>query len=88
MLGRLEMDVDECIAKFDSTCERIFKNRSYASGSKRSWKFTSRKRGIEPNIAFDHNILEECIKDIVHERGSVDAENELLNDGKKRKCKV
>lgn len=74
MLGRLEMDVEDCISAYTSMFETIFG-----------------KKGLPVSIwgkikgRFDSNVLEECIRAILKERGLSEAE--LFNDGKER-CKV
>lgn len=74
MLGRLEMDVDECIAAYTSMFRTIFG-----------------KRGLPFNILgkikgrFESTVLEECIVEILKQRGL--SKNELVNDGKDR-CRV
>ena len=74
MLGRLEMDVDECIEAYTSMFKTIFG-----------------KKGLPVSIwgkikgRFDSDVLEECIREILKERGLSEAEP--FNDGKER-CKV
>lgn len=74
MLGRLEMDVEECIDAYTTMFKTVFG-----------------KKGLPVNMwgkvkgRFDSNVLEECIKKILKDRGL--PEEELLNDGKER-CKV
>lgn len=74
MLGRLEMDVDECIEAYASMFETIFSKKGLPVNM---WgKIKGR---------FDSSILKDCIRKILTERGL--SEGELLNDGKER-CKV
>ncbi|CZR68366.1 uncharacterized protein PAC_18265 [Phialocephala subalpina] len=74
MLGRLEMDIEDCIAAYTSMFETVFG-----------------KKGLPVNIwgkvkgRFDSDVLEECIRKILKERGLSEAEP--FNDGKER-CKV
>jgi hypothetical protein len=74
MLGRLEMDVDECIEAYTSMFKTIF--------AKKDLPFN-----IWGNIKgrFDSTVLEECIHKILEDRGL--SKREPLNDGNKR-CKV
>lgn len=74
MLGRLEMDVDECIEAYTSLFETIVGKKGLPVNM---WgKIKGR---------FDSTALEDCIKKILKERGL--PEGEPLNDGKER-CKV
>lgn len=80
MLGRLEMDVDECIECYKALSKQIFE--------KSHW-FPVRYN-LDINAKFDSNALEESIEKIVkdHTAEGKDPKNELLNDGTERKCKV
>ena len=74
MLGRLEMDVDECIEVYTRMFEAVFGKKGLPVNM---WgKLKGR---------FDSTVLEECIKIILTERGL--PEGEPLNDEKER-CKV
>ncbi|KAH6665736.1 phospholipase, patatin family protein [Halenospora varia] len=74
MLGRLEMDVDECIKEYTNMFETIFGKKGLPVNM---WgKIKGR---------FDSTVLEECIRKILEDRGL--SEGTLLNDGKER-CKV
>ncbi|KAL5330889.1 hypothetical protein ACEPPN_000414 [Leptodophora sp. 'Broadleaf-Isolate-01'] len=74
MLGRLEMDVDECIEEYTSMFETIFGKKGLPVNL---WgKIKGR---------FDSTVLEQSIKGILKKRGL--AEDALLNDGNER-CKV
>ncbi|RAO73453.1 uncharacterized protein BHQ10_009465 [Talaromyces amestolkiae] len=77
MLGRLEMDVDECIKAYVKLMERVFKDklRMVPLG----WK-------LEIKSKFNQNELKAAILDVLTEH-DVD-ENTLFNDGKDRKCRV
>ncbi|TPX25061.1 hypothetical protein DIZ76_010510 [Coccidioides immitis] len=77
MLGRLEMDVDECISKFSQISEEIFRERS-------SWFLLDRKARIKGR--FDSKNLERAVRAVLKERNV--AENEMLDDGVSRGCKV
>ncbi|KAH7364622.1 phospholipase, patatin family protein [Rhexocercosporidium sp. MPI-PUGE-AT-0058] len=74
MLGRLEMDVDECIEEYTSMFETIFGKKGLPVNR---W---GRIKG-----RFDSTVLEQYIKGILKKRGL--AEDALLNDGNER-CKV
>ncbi|KAH9209887.1 acyl transferase/acyl hydrolase/lysophospholipase [Leptodontidium sp. 2 PMI_412] len=74
MLGRLEIDVDECIEEYTSMFEAIFGKKGLPVNM---WgKIKGR---------FDSTVLEQCIKGILKKRGL--AEDALLNDSNER-CKV
>ncbi|KAI9652351.1 MAG: hypothetical protein M1829_001664 [Trizodia sp. TS-e1964] len=74
MLGRLEMDVEECINAYTSMFGTIFKKKNLPIN------FLGKIKG-----RFKSSVLEACIIDIL--RGLGLSENEALNDGKER-CKV
>jgi hypothetical protein len=74
MLGRLEMDIDECIEAYTSMFEKIFGKKGLPIDIR--GKIKSR---------FDSTVFEQCIRKILKERGLSD--EELFNDGKER-CKV
>jgi hypothetical protein len=81
MLGRLEMNVDECITAYKDLCSQVFVKERVPL----SW--TGKVKG-----RFDSKILERVIKDFVgkHLEGR-NAETEPFNDsknGKQRNCKV
>jgi hypothetical protein len=69
MLGRLGMDVDTCIEKYNSMCRKIFADKGIpvrlraAQGS----RFGIGKKSIALKGAFDHTILEKCIQDVIME---------------------
>lgn len=75
MLGRLEMDVDECINAYTSMFKRIFG-----------------KKGLPFNMLgkikgrFDSMVLEDCIREILEQRGL--SLMEPFNDEKDRDCRV
>jgi hypothetical protein len=74
MLGRLEMDVDECIDIYTNMFEKIFGKKGLP---------LNRRASIKGR--FDSKVLENCITKILKDRGL--SEKEPLNDGKER-CKV
>jgi hypothetical protein len=75
MLGRLEMDIDECIDAYTSIFKRVFG-----------------KKGLPVNMLgkikgrFDSMVLEDCIREILEQRGQSTMEH--FNDEKDRACKV
>lgn len=75
MLGRLEMDVDECIDAYTIMFKRIFG-----------------KKGLPVNMLgkikgrFDSMVLEDCIREILEQRGQ--STMEPFCDEKDRTCKV
>lgn len=74
MLGRLEMDIDECIKTYTSMFQTLFASKGLPIN------ILGKIKG-----RFDSAVFEKCIGKILRERGLSDAE--LLNDGKER-CKV
>ncbi|KAJ5369811.1 uncharacterized protein N7496_005903 [Penicillium cataractarum] len=80
MLGRLEMDVSECIKAYITLSKEIFE--------KSAW--FPLKRNLDVNDRFDSAALERCIRDIVKKNigEGKNPDVELLNDGSKRNCKV
>ncbi|KAH6711738.1 phospholipase, patatin family protein [Leptodontidium sp. MPI-SDFR-AT-0119] len=77
MLGRLEMDVDECIAAYSDLAAAVF-------GEKLCRVPVTIKGNIKPR--FDSAKLEEAIRKVVAQKGVLDTE--LLNDGKERGCRT
>jgi len=77
MLGRLEMDVDECIAAYSDLAAAVFgqKLRSFPI----NWKFE-----IKPQ--FDSAKLESAIRKVVVQSGA--SETDLLNDRTERGCRT
>ena len=84
------MDVDACIKKYNLMCKRIFTNKGLpvrleaAKGS----RFGIGKKSVALRGAFDHTVLEECIREVVKESGSEHATDELLDNGREGRCKV
>lgn len=74
MLGRLEMDVDDCIKEYTSMFKMIFGQKVLPVTP------LGKVKG-----RFDSTILEQCVGKILKERGL--SEHEPLNDGTER-CKV
>jgi len=77
MLGRLEMDVDECIMNYIKLMENIFDERSKRLPF--GWKGQ-----VKPQ--FNSTRLESAIKKVITTSGA--AEADLFNDGNVRGCKV
>ncbi|OGM48646.1 hypothetical protein ABOM_002049 [Aspergillus bombycis] len=77
MLGRLEMDVDECIEKYTSLMEEVFRKQ-------RVWLPFNWRGNIEAR--FDSDRLAYAVKQVVLEKEGV--ETSPLDDGKSNRCKV
>lgn len=81
MLGRLEMDVDTCIERYNSMCKRIFADKGIpvrlSAGGKR---FSFGGKSIAIKGAFDHQILEQCIKEIIVENSEDPAVRQELSE--------
>jgi hypothetical protein len=75
MLGRLEMDVGECIDTYTNMFKTIFGKKGLPVN------MLGKIKG-----RFDSIVLEECIRGILEERGLSEAEP--LSNGKDRGCKV
>jgi hypothetical protein len=74
MLGRLEMDVDECIDTYSSMFKTIFGKKGLPINMK-----------VKLQSRFDSAVLEKCIRDILTARGLSEAEP--FNNGNDS-CKV
>jgi hypothetical protein len=77
MLGRLEMDVDECIAAYTDLAADVF-------GDRLSRFPVNIKGGVKPR--FDSTKLESAIKKVITQKGVSDTD--LLNDGIGRGCRT
>ncbi|KAH8816491.1 phospholipase, patatin family protein [Xylogone sp. PMI_703] len=77
MLGRLEMDVDECIMAYRTSMKTVFKKRS------RRW-LVNRKGQIKAR--FDSGRLKVVIESVIESKGL--SKTSLFNDGSQRGCKV
>ena len=77
MLGRLEMDVDECIAAYSDLAAAVF-------GEKISRVPVNIKGKIRPR--FDSAKLEGAIRKAVAQSGV--SETDFLNDGTERGCRT
>jgi hypothetical protein len=77
MLGRLEMDVDECIAAYTDLAEAVF-------GKKQSLLPFNFKGKVKSR--FDAAKLESAVRKVVEDSGA--PENDLFNDGAERGCRT
>jgi hypothetical protein len=75
MLGRLEMDVDTCIAKYTELMQAVFKEESSRLPFSKSGKVKAR---------FDSAKLRGAIEDVIASSGA--SLTDAFNDGKKRGC--
>ena len=77
MLGRLEMDVDKCIAAYSNLAAAVF-------GEKPSRIPVTVKGKLKPR--FDSTKLEDAVRRVVTQNGA--SETQLFNDGTERGCKT
>jgi hypothetical protein len=77
MLGRLEMDVDECITAYSDLAASVF-------GEKRSRIPFNFKGKVQQR--FDSTKLEGAIRKAIVQNGASEAD--LLNDGTERRCRT
>ncbi|KAF2176554.1 kinase subdomain-containing protein [Zopfia rhizophila CBS 207.26] len=77
MLGRLEMDVDECITAYKDLVAAVF-------GEKRGFVPFSIMGEVKPR--FDSAKLESAIRKVVVQRGI--SETDMLNEGTERGCRT
>lgn len=77
MLGRLEMDIDECIAEYSELSETVFGGKLHQRNFTLDGKIDSRT---------DPERLEIAVKTVLNHREL--PENSVLSDGKDRHCKV
>jgi len=77
MLGRLEMDVDECISAYSKLMETVFNEKS--SSLPVSWTGRTKAR-------FDSKKLKDAIEDVITRYGA--SKTELFNNGNHRGCRV
>jgi hypothetical protein len=75
MLGRLEMNIDDCIAAYTSLSDRIFTKKRYRI------KIDGKVQG-----RFDTAELERAIKDVIRRQGLL--EDELLKQPDAGRCKA
>jgi len=77
MLGRLEMDVDQCIAAYSELAEAVFGEKLRSLPFNLKGKITSR---------FDSAKLEEAVTKAIIQSGA--SKIDLLNDGVERGCRT
>jgi len=77
MLGRLEMDVDECIAAYIDLAKAVFSQKK----SRLPFNFTGKVKA-----QFDSSKLEKAILETIKKMGISKAE--LFNDRTERGCKT
>jgi hypothetical protein len=77
MLGRLEMDVDKCIAAYSDLAEAVF--------SKKKRRLLFNLKG-KVKAQFDSSKLEKAIRDTV--KGADFSETDLFNNGNERGCRT
>lgn len=76
MLGRLEMDVDECITAYSELAKVVFRQNLSSVPSNTEGKVKER---------FDSVKLEKAIREVVQRASS---ETDLFNDGTERGCRT
>jgi len=77
MLGRLQMDVDECITAYTGLMKTVFEKKRLRLPI--DWKGKTKSR-------FDAAKLESAVKEVITSRGA--KETDLFNDGLERGCRV
>lgn len=77
MLGRLEMDVDECIDKYSDLAAAVFGERLSSIPVNFKGDITAR---------FDSAKLESAIQKVIEDSGA--SKQDLFNDGTKRGCRT
>lgn len=77
MLGRLEMDVDECITAYSDLAKAVF--------CQKKSRLPFNLKG-KVNAQFDSSKLEKAVRETI-KKCSV-SETELLNDGAERGCRT
>ena len=77
MLGRLEMDVDDCIAAYNRLIKTVFEERAHRIPLTLSGRLRSR---------FDSAKLKAAVQEVITSQGY--SLEEQFNDGKPRGCKV
>lgn len=77
MLGRLEMDVDECIGAYSDLAAAVF-----------GGKLSSIPVNVKGNVKarFDSAKLESAIRKVVEDSGA--SNEDLFNDGTERGCRT
>ncbi|OCK92590.1 phospholipase [Cenococcum geophilum 1.58] len=85
MLGRLQMDVDECISEYKHIMNMVFEEKAgWLPISSMSWLPISWRGRIKAR--FDSKRLEGAIKEVITRCGA--SESDLFNDGNPRECRV
>lgn len=77
MLGRLEMDVDECISAYVELMKTVFEEKSSSLSISGTGRIKAR---------FDSSRLKDAIVKLITRYGA--CETDLFNDGKARGCRV
>ena len=77
MLGRLEMDADECIKAYSELMKTVFMKKS-------SWLPITWTGKV--NARFDSRRLEGAVKNVISNKGV--SPTDALNDGKERGCRT
>jgi hypothetical protein len=77
MLGRLEMDVDECISAYSALMKAVFDEKS-------SWLPIGWTGRIKAQ--FDSKRLKNAIEEVITRHGA--SKEDLFNDGTSRGCRV
>ena len=77
MLGRLEMDVDECIAAYNELMKVVFEQR--LNRSPFDWK-------LRPKARFDSRTLKSAVEKLLVRKGA--SAIDKFNDGKERSCRT
>jgi hypothetical protein len=77
MLGRLEMDVDDCISAYTTLIKAVFEEKS--SCLPVGWMGETRAQ-------FDSKKLKRAIEEVIHSKGASTVDH--FNDGKLRGCRT
>lgn len=77
MLGRLEMDVGECITAYNGLMENVFKRKS--NRLRINWRGRLKPR-------FDSTKLKIAVEEVIDSRGA--SATDAFNDGKNRRCRT
>jgi hypothetical protein len=77
MLGRLEMDVDDCITAYSELMETVFKKKSSGLNFSLRGKLKAQ---------FDSQKLRSAIEKVIH--GANASTTDLFNDDKNRGCRT
>ena len=77
MLGRLEMNVDECITAYSKLMKAVFEEKSRWLPI--SWK-------VKVTAQFDSKKLKSAVEEVINNAGS--PATDAFNDGKNRGCRT